>query len=121
MKAQPYPSSVQARAEGVMVMVTQGLQMPRCQRCASTSVYVECLEPSPIYDDLDVCQCRCGMCGGRFEILSGRDDWFIPCLMPTRGGDAESWSERVGHPASDAEGTPLGGEPSPSMIPVGAA
>jgi hypothetical protein len=71
-------------------MVTQALQMPRCKHCASTSVYVECLEPSPNSSDLDVCQCRCGMCGSRFEILSGRDDWFIPHVMPAQGGGAES-------------------------------
>jgi hypothetical protein len=103
-----------------MVTVMQALQMPRCQRCAGTSVYVECLEPSPIYDDLDVCQCRCGMCGARFEILSGRDDWFIPCLIPPRGDDAEIWSECGAHPVSDADRTALGGgEPGPSMVPAG--
>jgi hypothetical protein len=103
-------------------MVAQGSPMPRCQRCASTSVYVECLEPSPTYGDLDVCQCRCGMCGARFEILSGRDDWFIPCLMPARGGDAEIWSEWEANPASDGDRTALGkGEPGPAMLPVGAA
>lgn len=104
------------------MVVTQALQMPRCQHCASTSVYVECLEPSPTYSDLDVCQCRCGMCGARFEMLAGRDDWFIPCLVPGPGNHLESWSEPGAHPASDADRSGAVGESErgPSLAPVGA-
>jgi hypothetical protein len=104
------------------MVVTQALRMPRCQRCASTSVYVECLEPSPTCDDLDVCQCRCGMCGARFEISSGRHEWFIPCLVSAGGDEAESRSEWEQHPVSDADRAALGaGERSRSMVAAGAA
>jgi hypothetical protein len=71
---------VKSRVEAVMIF-TKSSQVPQCLTCASTSVYVECLEPSPRFPDLDECRCRCGQCGTRFEALASRDAWFIPCLL----------------------------------------
>ena len=49
---------------------------PLCPCCANDTVYVECLEPSISDPEADICRCRCGKCGARFEALTPRDAWF---------------------------------------------